>query len=187
LPSISGELKTSKMFKDYLGITRPELDLHQDADEVVFEPLTEIASRRNDIAHGMSSELLSVSLLRGLIEFVEVFATGLHSILVEQALKYDVKHRAVVLNKALDVIDHRILCVALEDQTIAVGDVIIAVTGSKPAGYRRGRVLSLEVNGHSLKRIRRQPSVNVGIAVDCKIKPGYDYFLLRKPKLPRRT
>ena len=185
LPSISGELRKSKAFAEYMGATKPELNLQQDGDDVVFEVLEEIASRRNEIAHGMPSEILSVSLLRGLSDFVEVFAIGLHSILVEQALRYDVKHRAIALKKAIKVIDHRILCVNLENQTIALGDVIIAVTGNKPAGYRRGRILSLEINGRAMKVVRRKPSIDVGIAVDCRIKPSYDFFLLRRSKLPR--
>lgn len=187
LSGISAVVKKTRVFRDYLGITKPEINVDQDTDDVIFEPLTDIATRRNDIAHGMPSELLSVSILRGLIDFVDVFAAGLHSVVVEDALKYDVKHRAIALERALNVIDHRILCVSLINQTVAIGDVLIAVTRRTPVEHRRGRILSLQIDGRPFNLIRRQPTANVGIGVDCRIKATYDFFLLRTPKSRRRT
>ncbi len=168
LPSMSHELKRDQVFREFLGSTKPELNLDHALDTSVFEPLEEIASRRNEIAHGMPSEILSGPILRELIDFVDAFAVGLHSILIEQVLKFDVEHRAITLKKAIKVIDNKILCVNLENQTIALGDVVIAVTKSNPAQYRRGKVLSLQVNGRPFKVVRRQPSVDVGIGLDCR-------------------
>jgi hypothetical protein len=83
-----------------------------------------------------------------------------HAILVEQALKYDVQHRAIVLKKAIQVIDHRILCIALENRTIAVAvhslGLSIANEGTiRPAWHGRLRYHNRYGTRHRLNSRRR--------------------------------
>ena len=123
IKGIRQSLKQAEPFAFFLRDEDFERDINTylgKEDEVVFSRLNDLASRRNDVAHGTPVDnILSRDILRTYVAFVEAYADGLSLVVYERTLPSMLK-QAILLGSPISVIDNRIVCVEFPSGQIAV-------------------------------------------------------------------
>lgn len=176
---IGQSLRHVEPFTSFLGDEDPERDLKiylAKNDEVVFSRLNDLASRRNDVAHGSPvADILSRDILRSDVNFIEAYADGLVAVVYEQTLPYMLKH-AVMLGTPISVIDNRIVCVEFTSGEIAVGDTLIAKTQDTGHPFRGGSILEIQQNQVSLAAVNGGPGIKIGLLVEFGAKQNQEFY-----------
>lgn len=166
-------------FRDFLNSRFPTgTDVAQLTLTAAFEPLEEIASRRNEIAHGAPSELVAPDILSEWIDFVDRLGQAVVRVLRQDILKAEVAHRATALPQAIAVYDNRIVCFELIDGSIAIGDRVVAKSGD--GRWIDGRIERLEVNHKSLTTVVAAPGVKFAAALTSRVRENHQFFHIRQ-------
>jgi hypothetical protein len=185
IADISQPLRQAEPFTDFLKEEDPERDMQTylaGGDDVVFARLNDLANRRNDVAHGTPvDDILSRDLLRSYIGFIEAFANGLALVVYERSLPLMLKE-AVGLGAAINVIDHRIVCVNLPAGKITVGDTLIAKTQDTSRPYKGGPIMEIEQNHVQLRTVDGGPGVQIGMLVEFGAKNNQEFYFVNAAK-----
>lgn len=178
-------VKDAEPFRTFLKNEDPDRDvelyLHL-GDDIVFFRLTDLAYRRNDVAHGArSGETLSRDLLRSRIDFVEAYAEAMALVLFERTLPF-VTSLAATLGPPIAVFANRVVAIALSDGEVTVGDMLIAKTQDPTRPFKGGPIESIERDHVACHRVDGGPDVKVGMAVNFGAKQNHVFYHVSKAK-----
>jgi hypothetical protein len=177
-PSLSQRLHYYPPFAEYLAQIFPGVDTQRLKLEEIYAILNDLADRRNEVAHGQPSELLSNEILLDYVAYIRAYSTALHEAVYCDALLIEARLRAVTLGAPIAVYDNKIVCVELKDTPIKVGDVLMAETGFSMRPVVAGEILELQINKTAVHDVPASASVKIGARVDFHAKENYSYFLL---------
>jgi hypothetical protein len=90
--------------------------------------INDLADRRNEVAHGIPTDILAMSELRRYVEFFIEFSRALTQTLFRQSLRFQREHRAVSLGKPIKVFRNKIVGIPIKSVKIRKGDLLIAET-----------------------------------------------------------
>lgn len=146
----------------------------------VFSFLNELADRRNKIAHGAVSDILSVDLQEELIKKVSFFGQEMDKIGFEEVLPYLVgkAHKITKIynpNKSTNL-----LCFAIMEGKICIGDIIIIKNSHD--NYTYSKIESIEIDHVRYDKIEIQNEVNIGIMLDKYRKVDEEYWIYNMAK-----
>lgn len=170
------KIKRSSRFTAYLkSIDSDRLPDTISVDEA-FLKVDELADRRNDVAHGIISELLSFEILESYIDFFEAFGEALYEVFRRETLPFLSQYRAIPLGSAIKVINNCIVCISVENVTIKQGDYLLA---RLPKGqFVDGEIEEIQVNKVTYPEIKADLSTDIALKVPFKAKNNQSFFLL---------
>ena len=113
--------------------------------------IDQLAERRNDVAHGVDSDILSNGILLDYIRFFQAFAETLFKVLHAEALPYIARYRATLIGSAIEIINNHVVCISLSGVKAKVGDILIAETPETI--YYEGEIERIEINGNSVEEV----------------------------------
>jgi hypothetical protein len=177
-PAISLRLRHFPAFAEYLESAFPGVELPRLTPEEIFAILNDLAERRNEVAHGQPSELLSNEILLQYVAFIEAYSSALYDAVNCDALLVECKSRGISLGAPIAVYNNNIVCVELKDTPIKVGDILIAQTGAGPRPVIAGEILELQVDKVPTAAVAAAPSVKVGARVGYHAKDNHTFVLL---------
>lgn len=142
--------------------------------EIIFSFINELADRRNQIAHGSISDILSFDLQLQMIKKVKIFVKEMDKIgfekilpcLISKSYKINQIHN---LNKPT-----KLLCFELKRSKIAIGDIIIKKLDDK---FSYCRIESIEVEHKKYNQFESNNATDVGIMLDRTRKPNEEYWI----------
>jgi hypothetical protein len=170
-------------FVRYIKVVEPERDVHalQEPDiRVLLEPVDDLVRRRNDVSHGviLADDIQAILLLRDRSELVRTYGLALGQVLQHETVRHAVQTgNAVGLGKPIEVYNHQIVCFE-SDQSFAVGDELVAVTGDAAEPIRSGQISRIEIDGAERERVVGGSSVKLALQVMFRAKRTHDYYLL---------
>lgn len=181
IPGLSQKLKHDPKFSAFYQRINPAGDYNNLKDEQLFDFLNELASRRNDIAHGAEDpgDIFSNQLLADLLEKVEVLGEALCDVVQRSKLPFICSHRAQALPQAIKVFNNQIVCFEVADVTVHRRDYLLCAVDENE--YRVGEILEIRIEKRSLHRldVKVEP-VKVAFRVGYRAKQSYRYFLLSR-------
>lgn len=164
----SDELK--KIYKEEQG----DCNYEQLKHSLVFSFLDDLADRRNCIAHGSVSDILSYELQKQMITKVKIFAQELDRIGFEIILPYLVE-KSYKINRIYNPNEkNKLLCFELVEEKISVGDFIIRKLNDQ---YTYSTIKSIEINRVRYERYNSVKNTNIGIMLDKNRKLNEEYWL----------
>ena len=179
--NISGRVIKCPIFTDYLRENAPASVNHITPAEALVN-LNDLASRRNEIAHGSPSQLIKNDILLDDIRLLEIYATALYEVVYSEALFYAVKHHGIKLGKPLAIFNNRIIGLSVKNINIKVGDLLVAQqTANKSLPYIAGEIQEIQENKVKSEKILTSAiAKNIGIRVAFKAKENHTFFLIHK-------
>jgi hypothetical protein len=181
IDGISQSLRRAEPFTAFLVEEDPERDLKTylaGGDDVVFARLSDLANRRNDVAHGTPvDDILSRDILRSYVGFIEAYARGLAQVAYEGSLSFMLS-KALLLGPAIAVHDYRIVCVNLPAGKITLGDTLIAKTNDASRPFKAGPIKDIEQNHVKLQAIDGGPGVQIGMLVEFGARDNQEFYVL---------
>lgn len=174
---ITGRLHMFSPLAEHFQTIYPEVTIATLKSEQKYFHLNDLAERRNEVAHGNASEILSPPILLSYIDIIDAFCVALYELVRSHYYEFVARYSATAIGKALAVYNYHIVCITLNNVGIKVGDTLIAKTGNGVQPYVAGEVLELQIENRPIQSIPPAEAVKVGIRVACRCKASYQYFL----------
>jgi hypothetical protein len=141
-------------------------DQQKSFEEKAFFFLNDLAERRNEVAHGVPSELLEHQLLLEYIKFFNIFGETLYKVIIHHLLQHEVEHCGFKIGRPSDVLKNgTVIIINIKDASIKTGDYI---AGKNANEFILGDILELQVNDQSVSEIKPVQNLAVGIRISCK-------------------
>ncbi|MFF5443807.1 MAE_28990/MAE_18760 family HEPN-like nuclease [Streptomyces sp. NPDC012888] len=137
------------------------MDRHFPGSSRPFFVVDDLAERRNEVAHGAASELLSPEILESYLDVVESFAQALLEDVTSHLVNAVVPHVGRQLGKPDRVFRHSIAGFEQLPQRVAVGDIVAVIDGEGRA--RCARVTSIQVENAQVAHAELGASTGVSI------------------------
>lgn len=180
---VSRRVRDTDVFAGYLHKVYPERDISSIKQEEIFFYLNDLAERRNEVAHGTPSEILSNDLLLEYVEFFEAYGPSLYSVIRSDAFHFEIAHHGIELGLPISVYNNSIVCLSMKNTPVKVGDLLIARTANSACPYLGSEIQEIQVNGISHEEIGASPSIDVAMRVTYKAKGNQSFFLVPKQVL----
>ena len=174
----------SSIFRSYLSSIGDSTDVERAPDEEVQNKLggiDDLVERRNEVAHGVLniSQIESIELLEARGRFVKAYVEALHSVLLREALKYEIDlGKAISLGKPIATYNHAIICFHKTTCAIARGTHLAYLTGKELNPIQFGAVSTIEVDGTPTQEIEPSMQAAFGLKVAFRAIPDVEYFVL---------
>ena len=184
--ALGRKIRATDTFKTYISDQLGEhLEADRLADDVAFAFLSDLADRRNDVAHGVPSERLSLDLLLEAVDSVVVYCRALHEVATDAVAPAFVPS-CVRLGEPIAVFDNRIVCFETEE-SISEGQRIIAETGDSLRPWRVGEVAEIQVNKKPVPTTHGMGPVKVALRLNFYCKANHTYAVARSKTVATRT
>lgn len=149
-------------------------------NERAFYSLNDLADRRNEVAHGVSSELLGHGILLGYIQFLKTFGETIYDVLLQNLLQKEIRFYGHELGKPTDIYkDGHVLCVWSKNAHIKKNDYI---AGHNTNEFVVGRILEIQESEIEVSEISKEKSVEIGIRTNGTFKKSHNVFFLERNK-----
>lgn len=146
--------------------------------EIAYEQLDDLADRRNDVAHGVNTDILSIALLRERIDYLTALVRSLACLVDEESVGFHASLRGKPLGKPILVHNHEIVCIELRNQGLKQGDLLVMIDCSWPNPCIYGPILEVQVNSVTHEYVPPAASVKVGCRVGFRAKQNSRYILI---------
>jgi len=174
---VSEKIKDTYAFREYQKIIDPNREPGSINSQEAFFIIEDLADRRNDVAHGVTAEILSNEILLDYVTFFEAYGNAIYDVIRRETLPYKIKYQSSVqLGKAIKVFNNSIVCLSLHNVGIKVGDTLVSQTPDN--NYYDGIIEELQIDKVSYQEIEPRDSVTIGIKVPFKAKENQTFILL---------
>lgn len=140
----------------------------------IFSFLEDLADRRNRIAHGSVSDILSFDLQEQMLTKVKLFGQEMDKIGFECVLPYLIK-KSYKIDKIYNPNKKtKLLCFELKEEQISTDDFIIRRFCNQ---YTYSTIKSIEINHVKCEQYNSQENTDIGIMLDKCRKQNEEYWL----------
>jgi len=101
--------------KEHLESIHPETRVEALKPEQKYFRLNDLAERRNEVAHGNASEILSPELILTYVDFIEAFGTALYELVRSHYYEFVAVHGARPIGTAIAVYNNEKVCIELNE------------------------------------------------------------------------
>jgi len=143
----------------------------------VFADLDDLAERRNEAAHGIPLDLLSLELLSERVDYIEAVAEALYEVLEIESRRFEAMSGAA-LGTPIRVFSPRVCGIRLGSCDIAVGDRVLILTKSPSEPFKTASVESLQIDGVAYEHIVPEGPTEIGVRLSRPVRPSHLLFLL---------
>lgn len=176
---LSHLIRDEKRMKAYLIETHGARDVSRLASNELFPVLTDLASRRNEVAHGTVNELLSNDILLSYIDFLSSYGGALYDVILEQSMPFAVKYRSVNLGIPITVLNNSVVCLTLPAYSgVALGDLLVAETPAKR--FLVGPIKEMQIDRQALIRVQALQPLQIGLRVEYHAKSNQRFYILKR-------
>ncbi|CAG0974644.1 hypothetical protein PLCT2_01548 [Planctomycetaceae bacterium] len=148
---------------------RPLADLMATVDD--------LANRRNDVAHGVDGDVLDMTTLMPVVDFVERYCVAIAAVLSSQIASIRAITIGAELGKPLVVYNKSIPCFRVVGGSLSEGDWIAARHADSDDHWSYGTVQEIQIEGQRLPRIRVKKPIAVALRVDFHAKENQLFFV----------
>lgn len=148
-------------------------------DKVVFAPLEDLADRRNDVAHGVRGNLVSLKELSSRARYIQAYCQALSRVVETVLYEHRAIHRGRRLGMPLAVYNNEIVCCEFNDVEVCCGDLLIAKTKRSIPAYLGGEILGLQVNNEEVDVVPAGERVKIGMRVGFHAKMNQEFYLVK--------
>ncbi|MCD0489673.1 hypothetical protein LPB86_15635 [Pedobacter sp. MC2016-14] len=145
------------------------------APDVSFFLLNDLVARRNEVAHGNFSTLLSNSEMKNYVLFFEKYCNSLVKVLNNETLKLICEFKAKLIgpvDKCFD--DGKIVCFFSNNVGFKLNDVII---GKNSHEMVQSQIIEIKVDDNNVVEVKDDSNYDVGIKVTIPFKENYELLL----------
>lgn len=182
VPNATEHIRNTPSFRAYLK-SDPAPKVHAGVERLRLR-IDDLVRRRNQVAHGDLSDILSLAEVKEFIESVKVYITALARVVRDQ-LTASRARDGIPLGKPIAVHNANIVCLSSKGHVLQTGSVLLC----KVSGGRSYSLIVKEVqqNNASISATPKQVAVDVGLETDGTCKDTHDVFLIPPLNYPRST
>lgn len=177
---VQGKILKNEKFQKYISRVFSDRDLSSIDETEAFKNIDDLAERRNEVSHGMPSQILPNQTLYEYILFFKYYSMALFEVLFASTLYYESAYHGVEIGKSIGVFNKNIVCLNLKNVNVKVGDILISKTNNTANPYIGSSIKEIQVNNKNYRSINAVPSINVGLRVSYPAKNNHIFYLVRR-------
>jgi RiboL-PSP-HEPN len=179
IANLSILMRGVEKIKEYLTQVHGARDCSQLKSSELFPVLSDLANRRNEVAHGTVNDLLSNEILVSYMDFLELYAEVLSEVVIEQAIQFEVKYQGVYWGRPIDVFNNCIVGLNVPiKESVGIGDVLVAKTPDER--FLWGGIVEIQINRQALTCVSAIQPLQIALRVEYHAKPNQEFFVLRR-------
>ena len=137
--------------------------------------LEDLANRRNQVSHGVDSDILEYEVLQDYVTYVYYFGICIFRVTYKHLIRNFIKNKGKKLGTPLHVYKNgRVACISLNSGSISIGAKIIAHNTSST---KICNILQIKMNGETKPRFYTEDTIEIGIFLDKKISKKHVLYL----------
>ena len=176
LLQLSQKILKTKSFQSYciisLGIS-PEIDL---VPTEAFQILNDLAEYRNQVAHGITCDILTNDILLDYLVFFESFSSALIEVLQENILFRELESNGEELGEITDVYQGgRVVCFKTNYMALKKGDLLV---GKNKEFIVKASIKGMKLNDKNIDAVDDKDNYEVGVEIDTNFKKSFKIYLL---------
>lgn len=179
---INSEILKDGVFNQY---TRERLNLGVTdmlSTEAAFEIINDLAQRRNDVAHGVSGDILQSTIILDYITFFHFYTDALVRVCNESLAKYVMDEEIEPLGEIKELFNNGLSpCLNTKGVAVKIGDTLTAVSAVKTTKLK---ILEIRVDNKPVEEISEGDDQYIGLLLDMKVKKN---FILNKLTLKPKS
>ncbi len=172
IPYSHSALRNNVKFKNYIQNINQGREYSSIPEDSLFHILDDLAERRNHVAHGVESDLLSRNILRDdYLEYVDMFCKTLFDVTLQESLHHEIKNLGIDLGKPLHIYRENIACFILQYGSFSVNDHITSYNADTKC-IQHGEIISIHHFFKEKKTISAPYRSSTLICVKISFKPS---------------
>jgi len=172
---LKGHSNFSELLKDKYG------HIANTKDDLLFEKINDLVTRRNDIAHGVNIDnILGITEFDDYIKFLEKYGEAIFETLVEKEVEYEAEFLCQKITNVKKIFNNRILCFEIEHGNIKVGDCVI-IENSNSYFFKKV-ILKIQKNRETFDEINVTKKTDVGLDLGGDIKENQIFYIKKLDK-----
>lgn len=166
ISAIGKLIMDNQIFKQF---TQTRLGINPDDNinaEQSFEIINDLAQRRNDVAHGVSSGLLQNTIISEYITFFEEYSNALVNVCNNSLIKFTMVEEYEELGEIKEI--HRygqVVCLETNKVPLKKGDKLQSVGATRTIN---GSILGIQIDGKDVEEVDSNENYYVGLYLDIK-------------------
>lgn len=162
-PKISDRIKADREFYLYsiqrLGLNDGDVI----SEEISFGLMNELAQRRNDVAHGIETEILQNNLVEEFIIFFEHYSKALTRVCASDLLKFTQTHLSTPMGHVTGLFRNgSVVCLATNHVPLKLGDELI---GFNTERIVKATAMSIQIQGESVLEVDNLSNYEIGVGL----------------------
>lgn len=144
----------------------------------IFSTLSELAERRNEVAHGNISDLLGLGPINDIIQFIKEYVFALYELAKNDYIKLiSTNNFTSKITPALNP-SSNIVCFISNNGSVTIGDYIICTTSFNEIGINQ--IVDIHLNNNQVTTATWTSSSTICLKCANKIKKGIDFYLINQ-------
>ena len=175
----------NKKFRNYILDKLGKSESEKLDQEEAYYHIDDLAERRNDVAHGVSGQILNPELLNDYVDFFENYSFIMTELVNENLLTFKLLNTAINLGDLTGWFKNgQVICFNTYNNVIKVGD---SIWGLNEHGYIKCKVLSIRLNDFDVREVDNEQNYDIGVELDIPLKKTHKIYILSQPKTLRST
>ncbi len=176
LPNISDLILDNKNFYSYTIVRLQKTEGEKLTADEAFDYIDELAERRNDVAHGVSGEILNLEILSDFITYFEFYSAAITEVVNRNLQTIKLLRNSINLGELTGWYKNgMVICFYTKNNPIEIGDY---VWGLNENGYVKCRILSIKYKDKFVDRVDKNDSYDIGVELDVPLKKSHKIHLL---------
>jgi hypothetical protein len=146
-------------------------------EDEAFSVLEDLVERRNEVAHGVASQILSLDILREYIEYFIHFSVSLTNSVVNYLNLVEANELGLNLGRASELLKiGTVLVINNKFFEINIGDTIIGLGLNNSV---KAKILNIQTEGKDLIKVKNSSNMEVGLLLDKRLRKNYNIYLVQ--------
>lgn len=148
--------------------------------ERAFSFLNDLAERRNEVAHGISSDLLGHDILLEYLNLLNILGETIYDVVLQNLKQEEVRFIGSKIGKPTDIFkDGYVSCILSNNVQIRKDDYIVAQNDNELVS---GRILGIQIDEVEVNEVNEESSIEIGLRTDCRIKKTHKISIISHEK-----
>ena len=186
IKNIEDKLLRTPSMQDYLIYKYPDLDTKGAKDQFkeIFDYVDELASRRNEVAHGNASDIIRIEdISNDWILFFQYFAFSIFEVIRSEIINHTLTMSGFACGPPIKVYRRNIVCFDPIASSFGLGDILVARSGEENQPTTASTISSIQINSLNKDFITQKNTEAFALKAGVGYSRNQEFFILKEGTL----
>ncbi|SFF30536.1 MAE_28990/MAE_18760 family HEPN-like nuclease [Sunxiuqinia elliptica] len=175
IESISNRIRKVPEFVNYIKDKYEVAEIQELGNDEINTILNDLAERRNEVAHGVPSQILSNDIIIDYIEYFDHLSNALIEVVNKSIYTLDVEQNCVLINDIRNTYRNgEVICLDSNNLRFSNGDVIYGVNSDTIC---KSKILNIQRVDVDIETTDETENYEVGLLIDKPFKKNYKVYI----------
>lgn len=175
IESISNQIRKNVQFTKYLKRKYELAEINEFGNDEIHTIMNDLAERRNDVAHGVPSEILNNQIILEYIEYFKFLSIALFEVTTRNIWQSDIDENGLLIGKLTDCLRNgNLVCFNTKKTKIHKGDYLFGVNSNS---LIKSKVLNIQLEDKDIEVTDGRRNYEIGVLLDKPLKKSHKIYI----------